>query len=247
MMIFKRKKKTPTVASPIAGTFQIIEAYKNIRTNLLFTLANSDNNIVAITGAEPNAGKSTATANLAITMAQTGAKVLIIDADMRRPSLHKTFRVKRTNGLSMILSGMLPYEECICHEVAKSLDFIPSGSTPPNPSELLGSEAMDLLLERVKAEYDYIFIDLPPLGVVSDALLVGAHAAGIVLICRQRQTTYEELQHTIENIRHVNQPILGVVITDVKQADRTYGWYEKYHYYKRYDYSYSHNTADSSK
>ena len=244
--MFKKKHKKATIASPIAGTFQIIEAYKNIRTNLLFTLANSDNNIIAITGAEPNAGKSTAAANLAITMAQTGAKVLIIDADMRRPSLHKTFRVKRTNGLSLILSGMIPYEEGVCSEVAKGLDFIPSGSTPPNPSELLGSQAMDQLLKRVRDKYDYIFIDLPPLGVVSDALLVGAHAAGIVLVCRQRQTTYEELQHTIDHIRRVEQPVLGVIITDIKQSERTYGWYDKYHYYKRYDYTYSNEPAKSS-
>lgn len=225
--------------APIASTFQIVEAYKAIRTNLLFALSTSDNKVVAISSAEPNAGKSTSAANLAITMAQTGARVLLIDGDLRKPSLHKTFRIKRTNGLSMILSGLLPLEDCLCKEVAKNLDFIPSGSIPPNPSELLGSDAMDKFLAEVSQKYDYIFLDMPPLGVVSDALILGSKAAGIVMVCRQRQTTYEELQSAVDNINEVGETLLGVIITNVRRDLNSYGRYSKYRYYKYYNYSYT--------
>ncbi len=234
-----KKSLSPRQPAPIASTFQIVEAYKAIRTNLLFALSTGENKVVAISSAEPNAGKSTTAANLAITMAQTGARVLLIDGDLRKPSLHKTFRLNRTNGLSMILSGLLSVDECICRDVAKNLDFIPSGSIPPNPSELLGSAAMDQLLDEASKTYDYIFLDMPPLGVVSDALIVGSKTAGIVLVCRQRQTTYEELQNAIDNINEVGETLLGVVITNIRRDLNSYGRYAKYRYYKYYNYSYT--------
>ncbi|MBP3435778.1 MAG: CpsD/CapB family tyrosine-protein kinase [Clostridia bacterium] len=231
---------------PIASTFQIVEAYKTIRTNLLFALAPADNKVVVISSAEPNAGKSTVSCNLAITMAQTGAHVLLIDADMRKPSQHKTFRVKKSNGLSRILSGQADVEDCICREVARGLDLIPSGSLPPNPSELLGSDAMVELLDRLSVQYDYIFIDTPPLGVVADSLVLCSVSAGTVLVTRQGQTTYEELQTAIDSVRGVEGNLLGVVISDMRENPRSYGRYEKYHYYKAYDYSYSTAPAETA-
>lgn len=233
------KKTTSSGQRPIASTFQIVEAYKTIRTNLLFALAPCDNKIVVISSAEPNAGKSTVSCNLAITMAQTGARVLLIDADMRKPSQHKTFRVRKANGLSRILSGQLSEEECICREVARGLDLIPSGSIPPNPSELLGSEAMSDLLDRLSVQYDYIFIDTPPLGVVADSLVLCNISAGTILVTRQRQTTYQELGAAIKSVQDVEGNLLGVVISDMRENPRSYGRYEKYHYYKAYDYAYS--------
>ncbi len=231
---------------PIASTFQIVEAYKTIRTNLLFALAPCDNKVIVISSAEPNAGKSTVSCNLAITMAQTGAHVLLIDADMRRPSQHKTFRVNKANGLSRLLVGQITPEEAICREVARGLDLIPSGSLPPNPSELLGSEAMRELLDQLALQYDYIFIDTPPLGVVSDSLMLSNLSAGTVLVTRQRQTTYDELQNAVDSIRNVEGNVLGVVISDMLESPRAYGRYEKYHY-KAYDYSYSAMPEGSTK
>ncbi len=238
-MMFGKKTKKTSSARPIASTFQIVEAYKAVRTNLLFALATSESKVVVISSAEPNAGKSTAATNLAITMAQTGAKVLLIDADMRKPSLHRTFHVHKANGLSVILSGAATYGDCVCRQVAKGLDLIPSGTLPPNPSELLGSAAMDRFLQEMEAQYDYIFIDTPPLGVVSDALVAAGRAAGVVLVCRQRQTTYAELQNAVEIIHNVQSSLLGVVIADMKDDDRTYGRYDRYKYYKAYDYTYT--------
>lgn len=241
------KTKSANGQRPIASTFQIVEAYKTIRTNLLFALAPSDNKIVTISSAEPNAGKSTVSCNLAITMAQTGARVLLIDADLRKPSQHKTFRVKKANGLSRLLSGQGELEECICHEVARGLDLIPSGALPPNPSELLSSDAMRELLERLSVQYDYIFIDTPPLGVVSDSLVLSELTAGTVLVTRQGQTTYDELQNAVDSIKNVDGNLLGVVISDMRENPRTYGRYEKYHYYKAYDYSYNTGAEETEK
>lgn len=224
---------------PIATTFQIVEAYKTVRTNLLFALAPHKRKIVLFSSAEPNAGKTTASSNVAITMAQLGVRVLLIDADLRKPSQHKTFRVKKANGLSRILSGELTFEECVCREVARGMDLLPSGSLPPNPSELLGSEQMDALLEEVLAKYDYVFIDTPPLCVVSDSLVLCEKTAGTVLITRQGQTTYEELRRAVDNIKDVQGNLLGVVISDMKDSHRPYSRYERYKYYKAHDYSYT--------
>ncbi len=231
--------KTVGGQRPIASTFQIVEAYKTVRTNLLFALAPCDKKTVIVSSAEPNAGKSTVSCNLAITMAQTGARVLLIDADLRKPSQHKTFHVNKTNGLSRVLVGQITAEEAIVRDVARGLDLLPSGSPPPNPSELLGSEAMRTLLERLALNYDYIFIDTPPLAVVADALVLIKECAGIVVVCRQNQTTYDELQQVTESVANAEGTLLGVVISDMKNDSHAGGRYEKTRYYKSYDYSYT--------
>lgn len=234
-----KKNKKKSGARPIATTFQIVEAYKTVRTNLLFALAPHNKKIVLVSSAEPNAGKSTVSSNLAITLAQNGVRVLLIDADLRKPSQHRTFRVKKHNGLSRILSGELTFEDCVCREAAKNTDLLPSGSLPPNPSELLGSEAMEALLNKLSTEYDYILIDTPPLAVVSDALVLCEKAAGIILVTRQGQTTYDELRNSTDAIKNVNGNLLGVVISDVNDISRPYCSYTRGKYYKAYDYSYS--------
>lgn len=242
-MADKRSKRADQEKRPIASTFQIVEAYKIIRANLLFTLATSSSKAIVVSSAEPNAGKSTASSNLAITMAQTGAKVLLVDADMRKPSQHKTFRVQKTNGLSRVLAGSMTIDDVIVPEVARGMDLIPSGSLPPNPSELLGSANMDKFLEEVSKRYDYIFIDTPPVGVVSDALVLSKKTAGMVLVSRQRQTTYDELQRAVDSIRNVEGNLLGVIITDMRDAGRTYGKYTRYQY-KAMNYSYTETSND---
>lgn len=234
-----KKEQKNSGARPIATTFQIVEAYKTLRTNLLFALAPHTKKVVLVSSSEPNAGKSTVSSNLAITLAQNGVRVLLIDADLRKPSQHRTFRLKKHNGLSRVLSGELPFEDCVCREVAKNTDLLPSGSLPPNPSELLGSETMANLLNKLVAEYDYILIDTPPLAVVSDALVLCEKAAGMVLVTRQGQTTYDELRNSIEAIKNVNGNLLGVVISDVNDVARPYRNYVRGKYYKAYDYSYS--------
>lgn len=218
-----------------SGTFQIVEAYKIIRTGLLFALSTAQEKSIVCTSAEPGAGKSTTCSNVAITMAQTGAKVILIDADMRKPTQHKIFRANNAQGLSKLLSGLAAMKDTIQRDVVTNLDLITSGPIPPNPSELLGSENMLNLLNRLSEEYDYIFIDAPPVNVVSDAFMLAKKVAGVMLVARQKQTHYEELQKAVESIRALEANVLGVVITDVSEQNKPYGAYKSY---KAYDYEY---------
>ena len=203
-------------ATLMGGTFEIIEAYKSLRANLLFSLANAQKKIVVVSGAEPDVGKSTTSSNLAVMMAQTGSRVLLIDADLRKPTLHKTFHVSRSDGLTKCLLRPGDWESAIVKEVAPHLDLLPSGPIPPNPSELLGSARMVQLLNAFSEKYEYIFIDTPPINVVTDGLILISRSAGAVLVTRQNQTTYEEVQESVDNIRKVNGNLLGVVINDYK-------------------------------
>lgn len=220
-------------ATLMGGTFEIIEAYKSLRANLLFSLANAQKKIVVVSGAEPDVGKSTTSSNLAVMMAQTGRRVLLIDADLRKPTLHKTFHVSRSDGLTKCLLRPGDWESAIVKEVAPHLDLLPSGPIPPNHSELLGSARMVQLLNAFSEKYEYIFIDTPPINVVTGGLILISRAAGAVLVTRQNQTTYEEVQESVDNIRKVNGNLLGVVINDYKI---TAGERQRRYYYKHYGY-----------
>lgn len=246
------EKAAAEVKQAVAGekaskrtAFQVMEAYKMIRTNLLFALATTNSRVVVFSSAEPSAGKSTLSANLAIVMAQTGARVLLLDADMRKPSQHRNFRKTRSLGLSKVLGGLSTLDECIHRQVKPNVDLITSGPTPPNPSELLGSTRMKELLEELQTRYDYIFVDMPPLCVVADALVVAPNAAGMVLVARHNQTMYEEFSEALEKVETSNTKLLGVVLTDMKVGTGNYGRYGRYgryerrRYYQRYDYEYS--------
>ena len=234
-MLAKKKENVSRSAAALTSKtpFQIVEAYKAIRANLLFMLSTA----VVVTSAEPSAGKSTTCSNLAITMAQTGAKVVIVDADMRKPVLHKIFRVSNNNGLSKLLSGLIKPEDCINKSIMPNLDLINAGPIPPNPSELLGSERMAGLLQTLSASYDYIFLDAPPINVVADSLMFLDKTAGAILVARQKQTHYDELQKAAESIRNLHSSVLGVVITDVSETNKPYAMYKSYKY-KSYDYEY---------
>ncbi len=238
------EKLTPQGASTDANqsrnakkkSFQIVEAYKTLRTNLLFTMATSDRKSVVISSAEPHAGKSTSAANLSIVMAQTNFKILLIDADMRNPSLDRVFRVSRADGLSKVLGGMQTLKEAVVKEIAPNLDLLPAGPIPPNPQELLCSDTMKALLREAEGIYDYIFIDTPPINLVADALMLTEDIVGVVLVVREGQTTYEDLrvaQESVEN-ENINGRILGLVLTDTKPKKGVY----RERYYKSIDYRY---------
>ncbi len=225
------------------NSFQIAESYRAIRTNLLFSLANTDNHVVLVSSAEPGAGKSTFVANLAIVMAQMGAKVLLIDADMRKPQQHRHFRVQRTQGLSKILAGIGTLEENLFKEVVPGLDLLACGPIPPNPSELLGSQRMEGLLRELRNSYDYIFVDTPPVQVVTDAVVLAPQAAGVVLVVRQNQTLLSELQDTVETLDHSGTKLLGTVLTDVERGRGVY-YRKTYRSYTKYNYVYAATDND---
>ncbi len=226
------------VQSSKGVAFRVAESLRMIRTNLLYTLANTDNRVVLFTSAEPSAGKSTVCSNLALIMAQSGARVLLIDADMRRPVQHRHFRVRRTDGLSKILAGMATLEECVHKEASPNLDLLLVGTIPPNPSELLGSDRMRELLNKASEIYDYIFIDTPPVCVVADALVLAPMTAGIVLVARQGQTTYEEVEESLDMVKQIDADMLGVVITDARTENKSYikTYNRRYYRYANYRY-----------
>lgn len=214
-----------------ATSFHIIEAYKNLRANLLFALSVTGGKSVVISSAEPDAGKSNTCSNLAKTMSQTGCKVLIIDADMRKPMLHTSFKLANNYGLSKLLSGQDTLEQSIHKNIAENLDIITSGPVPPNSSELLGGSNMIKLISMLEDHYDYIFIDTPPINMVSDAMVLCSHTAGALLAVRQGQTLYDQLNKAVQSLKMAKSNILGVVITDVVQSKSAFSSY-KYRYYE---------------
>lgn len=216
--------------------FYISEAFKAARTNLIFSLVSSKNKIITISSACPAEGKSTVALNLAIAMSQTTAKVLLIDADLRKPILHKRLFLSNENGLSSILGGFTFFEDTIHRDVFPSMDVVTSGPIPPTPAELLASDAMKELLEVLQTYYDYIFIDTPPINVVSDALALSPITAGIVLACRENVTTHPEFSKAVASLRFANSKILGTVMTDVGINNKSYSKYNKKYYRNYADY-----------
>ena len=212
--------------------FAITEAYKNARTSMSFSITDSSAKAVVITSCEPDAGKSTTVANLAMTMAKTNAKVLIVDSDLRKPIQHKYFKIDNSRGLSGVLAGHYSVGSCI-KEVAKNLYLMPSGVIPPNPSELIASRNMSQLIKELKNVYDYIFFDAPPASVVTDATVLAPKLDGVVFIVRQNRTEYGDIQKIIDDIRRLDGNILGTIITDSSNFS-SIGLSR----YKAYDYHY---------
>lgn len=243
MSMHKQTGGTSHIASSDNDAMVVVEAYKKLRANLLFTLASTNKKIVMFSSPEPNAGKSTTCSNLAVMMAQTGNRVLLIDADLRRPTLHRIFHVNRAEGLTRYLINLSDWEECVKKDVSPNVDLITSGPIPPNPSELLGSARMVQLLNRVAEQYDYVFIDTPPVNVVTDGLVLAARAAGVVLLSRYNSTTYDELQETIDSVKNVHGNLLGVIINDYRY---TASEKQRRYYTKRYGYGYAKRPKETT-
>lgn len=221
--------------------FAVVEAYNTIRTNLLFVLSQHKGKVITVSSANPGEGKSTTALNVASSFSQLGSKILLIDADMRKPILHKKAHTQNTKGLSSVLVGFCEKEEAI-QEINPYLHLLPSGPTPPNPGELLAGNAFDELVAALKEEYDYIIIDTPPINVVSDALVAAPRTDGIVLVARDRATYHEEFKSAVASIEFANVKILGVIINalDIKSG-------EKYKYKYKYKYRYRYrNYANSA-
>lgn len=239
---FLRGLKKQNSSSPLSvrldetTPFQIVEAYKTIRTNLWFALATQKSKAVVFSSALPSEGKSTTCSNLAIAMAQTDARVLLIDGDLRKPTQYKIFQRPNNAGLSRLLVGLDTAADAIQKNIVPNLDLIPSGPIPPNPSELLGSENMSVLLDKLSAHYDYIFIDSPPINIVTDSIILANRVAGMVLVARQGQSTYDELTKAVSSIEFAGANILGMIVTDVKDQNGSYGYY-------KYKYEYRHGAS----
>ena len=229
--------------------FAVVEAYKTIRTNLTFLLSSSENKVFGITSPDAGDGKSTTAINMAIAFSQFGDKVLLIDADMRRSSVHKKLKIENNAGLSGVLAGFNKWEEVVTN-ISDSLDVITAGQVPPNPSELLGSARFEKLVEEVGQKYSYVIIDTPPIDVVSDALVIAPHTAGLVLVVKDQVTSTDAIKRTIEAAKFANINILGAVMNGANpKSGRRYGYrkYGKYGYRKYGKYGYGYGYGYGSK
>ena len=216
--------------------FNVVESYKTIRSNIVFTLGTSQKKVIAVSSANPGEGKSTTAANIAIALAQTGSSVLLIDADLRKPVQHKIFKISNSDGLSTLIILASKEEAAIKKDVARGLDLLPSGPIPPNPSELLSSDRFKSLIEQFSKKYDYIIIDTPPVNVVSDAMVLKDSISGILLVLKYSSTTFEALSGSMKQMELVKANILGFVLNEIDYSRSSR--YSYYKYYGKYGYSY---------
>ena len=206
----------------------ISEAYRGIRTNIQF--ANVDNNIktILMTSSALGEGKTTTLCNVAMTMADAGHKVIIIDCDLRKPRIHKFFEVSNRVGITDILLKGEDFKSFLRGGFHPNLEIITSGKIPSNPSEILYSNAMKNLIEKIKMEYDYVFIDTPPVIAVTDAVIMSQYIDGVVLVCSSGKTEVEMVKKAKESLAKVNANILGVVLNKIPLKGQKYA---NYYYY----------------
>ena len=211
------------------SSFIVQEAYKTLRTNVRFFLQHKGCKRISITSAMAGEGKSITLLNLAISVAEDGQRVLLIDADLRRPALARLLVEKATPGLSNILAGLATSEEAIRKEMYPNLDVLFSGDIPPNPSELLGSDKMRELIEELSEQYDYILVDTPPINVVSDASIVTNLLDGVLLLVRQGSSRKDSVRRAVSNLELTGIVPLGFVLNGVDfNSGKTYnyGYYD---------------------
>lgn len=205
----------------------ISESYRALRTAILLSASGSPPRVLLVTSALPQEGKTTTSINTAVTLAQKGARVLLVDADLRRPSIHKVFNIKPKVGLSTVLTGVSKLENTITHvPQLPNLYLLPAGPPPPHPAELLGSNLMKQLILQWRQEYDHVIFDTPPALSVTDSILLSVDMDAVVLVIRSGNTTKAALRRTRELLGQVNARVLGVVVNAVDVDSPDY-----YHYY----------------
>ncbi len=212
------------------------EAFRALRTGLHFSAISKDKKIMLFTSTFPKEGKSVISANTALVTAQTGARVLLIDCDLRRSSQHQKFGCVKVPGLSEVLTRDVTFDEAVHRTAMPGLDLLCAGTAPPNPSELLGSEAMRQLLETQREDYDYIVIDAPPVLAVTDAPVLATVSDIVVLVMEAGRVPIKAAQHVREILDRLRVPIAGVVINDKTGKGERYSYYNAGYYGKSYGY-----------
>lgn len=222
--------------------FSIAEDYRTIRTSILLSDTDSPPRIISLTSALPQEGKTATVANIAVSFAQLQKKVLIIDADLRKPRLHKIFNIKKNNsGLSGYLAGKISLKDIILKTPIHNLFLLPSGPFPPYPGELLGSRKMRELVLYLRKYFDFIFIDSPPVLSVTDSVIISSISEGTIMVAQPEKTSSKDFAQAVEDIQKAKTHLLGVVFNDAKL--RRKGYYSSY--YRRY-YHYSYGEDDKS-
>jgi len=210
-----------------------VEAFRVLRTNMQFVNVDKDSKVFVVTSSVPEEGKTTTSTNLAITLAQAGQRVLLVEGDLRRPKIADNLRLESAVGLTTVLLGRLSLAEAIQTHSVPNLSVLTSGTIPPNPSELLQSEAMRDLLAQLREQFDVVLIDAPPLLPVTDAALLTSQSDGALVVVRHGKTTKDQLHHAIDRLGAVDAHAVGVVLNMVpprRSSDSYYGYGYGYGY-----------------
>lgn len=207
----------------------ISEAFRTLRTNVQFTSVDTETKKIMVTSAGPREGKSSTVANLAVSIAQTGKTVLIIDADLRNPTQHKLFSLDNREGLSMALVQDQDYRNYVKGTAVNGLQVLTGGPVPPNPAELLGSKRMKRLMEEASRQFDMILIDTPPVIAVTDAAVIAQDVDGVILVLASGEVNKDYAQRAKEQLDKVGAKILGAVLNKADMQTSDYYYYYYYH------------------
>lgn len=240
----EKKTKTKLIGSDTNKTipYAIVEAYKSLRVQLTSILKKKNINVVAVSSPNASEGKSTTSVNIAIMLSQLNKKVVLVDTDARRASIHQKLKIDNDLGCLDVLSNNAELEQVI-KNYNPYLDIITSGKSASNSSELFDSPEFDRMLSELKNKYDYVIVDTPPINLVSDALVVSQKCDGLLLIVRSTITTYEAFNQTKMSVDHLNINLLGVILNGVGANTGKYYRYKKYYGYNRYHKYYKYSNS----
>ena len=200
------------------------EAYRSLRSNIEYSSFDDEYRVIVVTSSVPGEGKSTTSGNLAIALAQSGNSVLLVDCDMRKPSIHKMFKISNAAGTAELLLRQKLFEE-VANKYNENLTIITAGKIPPNPSEMLASRAMTAFIEEMKKEFKYIILDTPPLQAVTDAQVLSTKADGVLLVVRAGSTKREMVFNCVDLIKKVQGKVIGTVLNGVENKKNNYYYY----------------------
>jgi capsular exopolysaccharide synthesis family protein len=226
--IYSNNHKTEAVVDQFPDS-AISESFRNLRSNLLMKAKKENSKVILLTSSQPQDGKSFVSFNLATSIAAVGHKTVIVDCDLRRPTLHIKFNHINSLGLSDFMYNKTTLEEIKIKTFNKNLTFIPAGPVMPNPSELIEAGVLDDFIETLKREFDFVILDTTPIGIVSEAIILMKYASQILLICRNNYTNKVILTNSIDNLRSHNIHNFNIVFNDLKLKDSPYKQYNSYY------------------
>ncbi|MFR3174549.1 MAG: CpsD/CapB family tyrosine-protein kinase [Clostridium sp.] len=200
------------------------EAYRSLRSNIEYSSFDDEYRAIVVTSSVPGEGKSTTSGNLALSLAQSGNKVLLVDCDMRKPSIHKKFKISNISGTAELLLRKESFED-VANCYNENLTIITAGKIPPNPSEMLSSRAMTAFIKEMKKEFKYIILDTPPLQAVTDAQVLSTKADGVLLVVRAGSTKKEMVLNSVDLIKKVHGKTIGTVLNGVENKKNNYYYY----------------------
>ncbi|WP_208560214.1 CpsD/CapB family tyrosine-protein kinase [Marinilactibacillus kalidii] len=229
--MFKNKKtdslnERPGLVVINKPTSIVSEQFRTVRTNIQFSMVDEKLQSLVVTSAGPSSGKSTVSANLAVTFASEENRVLLVDADLRKPTVHKTFNIKNNEGLTKVLTDKLTnIDEVIYRSSIEGLFLMTSGAIPPNPAELLSSKRMNTIIEEMKEEFDMIIFDMPPVLAVTDAQVMASKVDGLLFVIPKGEVSKEQVLKSKELLENVQANILGAILNKVEKSEKNYYYY----------------------